>query len=71
MRLLCGSGQLREERASNENTNGLLRQYFPKNFDFSTVTEAELDAVADELNERPRRAEWAYCSPCLASRLRP
>ena len=52
-RLLCGSGQLREERASNENTNGLLRQYFPKGFDFSTVTGAELDAVADELNERP------------------
>ena len=41
-------------RASNENTNGLLRQYFPKGFDFSRVTEAELDAVADELNERPR-----------------
>jgi hypothetical protein len=39
---------------ANENTNGLLRQYVPKGFDFSTVTEAELDAVADELNERPR-----------------
>jgi transposase, IS30 family len=43
------------QRATNENTNRLLRQYFPNGFDFSTVTEPELDAVADELNERPRK----------------
>jgi transposase, IS30 family len=43
------------QRGSNENANGLLRQYYPKGFDFSIVTEAELDAVADELNERPRK----------------
>ena len=43
------------QRATNENTNGLLRQYFPKGFDFATVTEADLDKVADELNDRPRK----------------
>ena len=48
------------QRGSNENTNGLLRQYFPRGFDFSTVNEVQLDAVADELNERPRkRLEFA------------
>jgi IS30 family transposase len=44
------------QRGTNENTNGLLRQYFPKSkFDFDTITQTELDAVADELNNRPRR----------------
>jgi IS30 family transposase len=43
------------QRGSNENTNGLLRQYFPKGFDFTGVTEADLDAVADQLNQRPRK----------------
>ena len=44
------------QRGTNENTNGLLRQYFPKSkFDFDTITQAELDAIAEELNNRPRR----------------
>jgi len=50
------------QRGSNENTNGLLRQYFPKGTDFSSVTAAELDAVADELNDRPRK-RLAFAKP--------
>jgi transposase, IS30 family len=48
------------QRATNENTNGLLRQYFPKGTDFSGVTEAALDAVAQELNDRPRKRLGFY-----------
>jgi transposase, IS30 family len=48
------------QRGSNENTNGLLRQYFPKGTDFSTITQAELDRVADELNDRPRKRLGFY-----------
>jgi len=42
------------QRGSNENTNGLLRQYWPKGADLRTVTQAECDAIALRLNTRPR-----------------
>jgi IS30 family transposase len=43
------------QRGSNENTNGLLRQYFPHGMDISHVTQAALNRIASELNTRPRK----------------
>lgn len=43
------------ERGLNENTNGLVRQYFPKKYDFTKITDQELQDVEDKLNNRPRK----------------
>jgi len=60
------------QRGSNENTNGLLRQYFPKGMDLSNVHQNRLNAVARQLNERPRETLQFYSpaekfSECVAS----
>lgn len=43
------------ERGTNENTNGLIRQYFPNNRDFTTITDKEISTAMERLNNRPRK----------------
>ena len=59
------------QRGSNENTNGLLRQYFPKRTSLAPFSQANLDAVAAELNGRPRQTlDWLKPSEALDQALR-
>jgi len=59
------------QRGSNENTNGLLRQYFPKGTDLSRWTAEEINAVAHTLNSRPRKTlGWKTPAETLDEHLR-
>ncbi len=59
------------QRGTNENTNGLLRQYLPRRLDFRALTQADFDTIAQELNERPRQTlKFKTPSQALAEVLR-
>jgi len=60
------------QRGSNENTNGLLRQYLPKGVNISGYSQVQLNAIARQLNERPRKTLGFHTpaemfSECVAS----
>jgi IS30 family transposase len=60
------------QRGSAENTNGLLRQYFPKGMDLTSVTQRQLDVVAHKLNTRPRETlGWRTPAEVLATTVAP
>jgi IS30 family transposase len=59
------------QRGTNENTNGLLRQYFPKGTDMGMHSVTDLEAVALALNSRPRKSlEWQTPAEALTNVLR-
>ncbi len=59
------------QRGSNENTNGLLRQYLPRKLDLATRSQAELDQIAAQLNSRPRETlQWRTLAEKMETLLR-
>ena len=62
MRIFFADPHAPWQRGANENTNGLLRQYFPKGMSFSEVSRDDLDTVATSLNDRPRKT-LAFATP--------
>jgi transposase, IS30 family len=59
------------QRGSNENTNGLLRQYLPRKLDLAERSQAELDQIAAELNGRPRETlQWSTPAEKMEALLR-
>lgn len=56
------------ERGTNENTNGLIRQYWPKGHDFTHITQYDCNTIAKKLNSRPRkRLNWRTPEECYAN----
>lgn len=63
MEIYFAHAQHPQERGRNENTNGRLRRVYPKRFDFSTITQRDLDAVVDLMNHTPRKSR-GWQMPC-------
>ncbi|RMH10813.1 MAG: IS30 family transposase [Gammaproteobacteria bacterium] len=59
---VCGLTYLYLAWGLNENTNSLIRQYFPKDRDLTTITDHEIDLAMDKLNHRPRKS-LSYRTP--------
>jgi len=68
--LRCTSHRLpsSNQRARNENTNGLIRQYLPKSSAFDTVSDTQIQAIEEALNNRPRKSlGWFTPSQVMAN----
>jgi len=59
------------ERGTNENTNGLIRQYFPKGSDFLSITDDQISVVKERLNDRPRKCHDFQSPQMVFSRIDP
>ena len=71
LQVFCCDPHSPRQRGTNENTNGLLRQYFPKGTNLSTHTVGSLAAIAATLNSRPRKTlHWKTPAESLNDHLR-